>query len=152
MQKNILADTSCLILFDTIHKLSLLEELFGQIIITSIVKKEFGKKLPKNIIIEDPADQNYQKILELNLDPGEASIIALALQKDDALIIMDDAKARGELKMLKMTFTGSIGIIVLAKEMKLIESVSDILNEINNTNFRISENIMLEAKKLAGEI
>lgn len=151
MPKIIVSDTSCLILFQKINKLSLLSLLFGKITITEIVAEEYGEKLPEFIDIENPNNQNYQKILETYLDPGEASSIALAIEKEDCLLIMDDYKARKEAKQLKIDFTGSLGILIVAKERGLIQEVNAVLKEIEGTDFRISEKLKGEVRKMCGE-
>lgn len=94
MQKIIVSDTSCLILLKKINRLDLLHKLFGQITITKIIADEFGNDLPKYIRIENPENTIYQKILESFVDPGEASALALALEKKDCLLIIDDNKGR----------------------------------------------------------
>jgi len=83
MQKIIVSDTSCLILLKKINRIDLLQKLFGQITITKIIADEFGNELPEYIIIENPINIIYQKILEGFLDIGEASAIALAMEKKD---------------------------------------------------------------------
>ena len=79
MLKTIIADSSCLILLDKIKELELLKMLFGKVIITSIIAEEFGVPLPEWILIKDAENKNYQNILELSVDKGEASAIALAV-------------------------------------------------------------------------
>ena len=46
MPKIIISDASCLILLDKIGELEILNKLFGIIITTSEVAKEFGQPLP----------------------------------------------------------------------------------------------------------
>jgi predicted nucleic acid-binding protein len=82
-----------------------LHTLFDTITITSIIANEFGKELPDFIRIEDPKDKNAQKILEGFLDPGESSAIALALESDDCLLIIDESKGRREANQLKKKVT-----------------------------------------------
>jgi predicted nucleic acid-binding protein len=94
MHKVILSDTSCLILLDKIEELHLLTKLFGRITITKEVAEEFSKKLPEWFEVNSPKNKTYQKILEASLDPGEASAIALALEQDDCLLIIDELKGR----------------------------------------------------------
>ena len=147
MHKIIVSDTSCLILLDKLGRIELLKSLFGRITITQIVADEFGKTISDFIDIENPKDKNYQRIIETFLDPGEASAIALALEKDDCLLVIDDFKGRQEAKQLKLKYTGTLGILILAKEKKLIKSLTEILNEIKKTDFRISEGLINEAKK-----
>jgi len=151
MQKTIVSDTSCLILLDKPELLTLLKSLFGRVTITKMVAEEFGKKLPEYISIENPDDSRYQQILETIVDKGEASAIAMALEKDDCLLILDDFKARKEAKHLKIKYTGTLGIIVLAKEKGFIRSVSEVIENIKKTNFRISEKYLDEIIKKSGE-
>lgn len=146
MPKIIVSDTSCLILLQKLNKLSLLQVLFKEITITKTIEKEFGDSLPDFFQIKEPKDKNYQRILESFLDAGEASAIALALEYNDSLIILDDQKARSEAKQLKLNITGTIGILLLALEKGLIESQDDIIEEIKRTNFRISEKYLDKIK------
>jgi len=94
MPKVIVSDTSCLILLDKIGRLELLNKLFGEIIITQIVADEFGIPLPDYFIVKNPKNNVYQSILETFLDKGEASAIALCLEEDKCLLIIDDNKGR----------------------------------------------------------
>jgi predicted nucleic acid-binding protein len=151
MRKIILSDTSCLILLDKIGRINILKSLFERITITSIIAREFGSQLPDFIDIEDSIDKNYQKILESFLDPGEASTIALALEKEDCLLIIDDLKGRRHAKKLSINFTGTLGILIIAKEKGIIRSVNEMIEEIKKTDFRISESLIKEAKRISKE-
>jgi len=151
MQKIIVSDTSCLILLNKIGKLFLLKSLFGNVAINQIIANEFVDVLPDFIKIENPTDINYQRILESFLDKGEASAIALALEKENCLLIMDDLKGRREAQNLKINITGTLGLLVLAKEIGIIESVTEIINLINQTDFRLSSLLIEETKRLSNE-
>jgi len=54
-------------------------KLFDKVIITKIVKEEFAQQIPDWIEIENPSDETGKKILELNIDAGEASAISLGM-------------------------------------------------------------------------
>ena len=149
MHKIIVADTSILIILDKIGNLDLLRKLFGEITITQIIADEYGKTLPDFISIENPYNKIYQKILESFLDPGEASAIAIAIEKEDCLLIIDDMKGRREANQLGLKFTGTIGLLIVAKEKGFIKSVGQMLNEIRQTDF--SDKIVKEALKRSGE-
>jgi predicted nucleic acid-binding protein len=138
MQKVIISDTSCLILLDKIGELRLLNILFGQIIITQEIANEFKKELPGWIIIEEPTNKTYQKILEASLDKGEASAIALAIEQTDCLLIIDDYKGRKYAEQLGIRITGTLGIIIDAKLSGHIESIKPILDKIKKTDFRLT--------------
>lgn len=143
----IVSDTSCLILLDKIGRIGLLQSLFKKITITDIVAKEFGKELPDFFTKENPKEKNYQRILESFLDPGEASAFALAIENSDSLIIIDDLKARREAKQLKLNYTGTIGVLIVAIEKGYIVNVQELINDIRKTNFRITEKYLVEITK-----
>lgn len=147
----IISDTSCLILLEKLGKLDLLKTVFGKLTITQIVADEFEKAIPEFIEIENPKDKNYQRILESFLDSGEASAIALALEKENPLLIIDDYKARREAKQLRIKYTGTLGILIVAKEKGLIDSVTEILDDIKKTDFRINERLVNEIILKSGE-
>ena len=151
MHKAIISDTSCIILLAKIEELELLHKLYGTIITTKEVADEFGLPLPDWFEIKEPADKNYQSLIELSVDKGEASAIALAIEYNDCLLIIDDLKGRKLAHQLGLTIIGTLGIIVDAKLAGLIPSVKPILAKIKQTNFRISEKVELLIVNRAGE-
>ena len=151
MHKTIISDTSCLILLEKIGELDILHKLFGTITTTSEVAAEFGQSLPSWFELKQPIDKNYQSIIEASVDKGQASAIALAVELDDCLLIIDDLKGRKFAQQLGLTIIGTIGIIVDAKLAGIILSVKPILAKIKSTNFRITEQLELLIIKRAGE-
>jgi predicted nucleic acid-binding protein len=115
MQNAIISDTSCLILLDKIGELEILHTLYGNIITTQQVASEFGGILPGWIVIVNPVNKNYQTIIEASLDKGEASAIALAVEYDDCLLIIDDLKGRKFALQLGLQITGTLGVLIEAK-------------------------------------
>jgi predicted nucleic acid-binding protein len=67
-------------------------------------------------------------------------------------MILDDLKARKLAKQLQLKFTGLLGILLKAKQQQVIHSVSDILVQLRQANFRVSEKLENEVLKLAGEL
>jgi predicted nucleic acid-binding protein len=151
MRKIIISDASCLILLEKINELELLHKLFGTITTTSEVATEFGLPLPSWIEIKTPSNKHYQFIIASTVDKGEASAIALAIDFEDCLLIIDDLKARKFAQKLGLLIIGTIGIIVDAKLNGLIPSVKPFLTKIKQTNFRISEKLEVLILDKAGE-
>lgn len=151
MHKAIISDTSCLILLDKIGELAILNKLFGTIITTAEIASEFGQPLPSWVAIKQPSDKNYQTIIEASVDKGEASAIALAVELDDCLLIIDDLKGRKFANQIGLTIIGTIGVIVDAKLTGIITSVKPILAKIKSTNFRITEQSEAIILKKSGE-
>ncbi|SDF51766.1 Predicted nucleic acid-binding protein, contains PIN domain [Mucilaginibacter pineti] len=151
MPKIIISDTSCLIILSNINELDLLNKVYGNIVTTIDIATEFGEPLPEWVIIEKVADKYSQQLLEMQIDKGESSAIALALETPQSTVILDDYKARKIAGQLGLNFTGTIGVIIKAKLNGVIPSIKPILEKIKKTDFRISDAIEQQALKLAGE-
>lgn len=151
MHKTIISDTSCFILLSRIGELELLEKIYGVVVTTSEVATEFGQPLPDWVEIKSANDSYRQQILEVQIDKGEASAIALALETRDCTLILDDLKARKLAERLGLHITGTIGVIVKAKLNGIIESVKPCLLKIRETDFRLSDELEEQALKEANE-
>ncbi len=152
MPKIIISDTSCLILFHKIGEFDLLRRVYVNISTTPEVAEEFSEQLPKWIKIESVKDKKYQSFLETQVDLGEASAIALAIEMEEPLLLLDDLKARKLARKLNLKFTGSLGVINKAKQIGAIDKVKPIVNKILSTDFRISKQIIHELLRLNNEI
>jgi|SRR5215217_8798173 len=128
MPQVIISDTSCLILLDKIGELHLLQKLFGTIYTTQAVADEFGTNFPGWIIIQDPQNKTNQRVLETALDKGEASAIALALEQQDCLLIIDELKGRRLARQLGLTLTGTLGVLAAAKRSGHIPLLKPVLD------------------------
>jgi len=143
--KLIIADTSCFITLSNIEKMDLLRLLYKQIVTTPEIAQEFGESLPDWVEIIPVSDKSKQNLLEMQVDKGEASAIALALENENSVLILDDNKARKLALNLKLDFTGTIGVIIAAKQKDIISSIKPIIEKIKETNFRISADLELQA-------
>jgi len=149
----IISNTSCLIILDNINSIDILQKLYQHIYLTEEVAEEYGKPLESWMNIIAVKDKNYLRILNTSVDLGEASTIALALEMaEDNVMILDDLKARKLAKQLQLKFTGLLGILLKAKQQKIISSVAEILMQFKSVNFRVSEQLEKEVLKLAGEL
>ncbi|GGK71422.1 DUF3368 domain-containing protein [Rufibacter glacialis] len=148
----VIADTSCFILLDKIGELILLRHLFIQVVTTTVIASEFGSVLPDWISIEEVTNTKYQRLLELEVDKGEASAIALGSEKENSLLILDDLQTRNLAQRLGLSFTGTLGLIAKAKQEGIIPSVKPIVQKIRETNFRFSEEVFTNMLKAAGEL
>jgi len=151
MQEIIIADTSCLILLHKIQEFHLLQKLFGHIIITSEIHKEFGRDLPKWVIVKNASNQNYQNIIRTSVDAGEASAIALALEESNPLLILDDLKARKLAASLDLHYTGTLGVLVEAKLSGHLTSIKPVIDKIKLTNFHLPNGLEQKILHAAGE-
>ena len=151
MPKTIISDTSCFIILTKIGEFDLLREVYGKITTTKEIAEEFGEDLPDWIEIKEVKDKSRQQILDMQIDKGESSAIALALEIPESTLVLDDYKARKIAEQLQIPFTGTVGIIVKAKLMGIIPSIKPFLDRIKTTDFRISAEIEIQALKEAKE-
>lgn len=151
MRKVIISDTSCLILLSKIEELHLLERLYSEVMVSEEIAEEFGEPLPAFIKIQSVKDKQKQILLEMQIDKGESSGIALAMEIEHSVLIIDDYKARKIAERLNIAFTGTLGVIISAKQKGIIATIKPLLEKMKQTNFRISEALEREAIKLANE-
>ena len=93
----------------------------------------------------------FQKINQ-KFGAGEASCIALAQQTANALLIIDDRRARRVAEGIGIRCVGSAGVLLLAKREGVIENIKVPLDAINKTDFRLSEKLYRRLLELAGEV
>lgn len=151
MPKTIISDTSCFITLTNIGELELLHKLYGKVTTTLEIATEYGEPLPEWVEIVNAVDKSKQQLLELQIDKGESSAIALAIEIPDSIIILDDSKARRIANQLGLSYTGTLGVIVRAKLRGLIPSIKPLVAKIKQTNFRLTEELEQQALKQANE-
>ena len=149
--KTIISDTSCFIILTNIGELELLHKIYGQVLTTIDIATEYGEPLPDWVEIATVTDKYTQQLLEMQIDKGESSAIALALETPDSTVILDDYKARKIAQQLGLTYTGTMGVIIKAKLKGIISSIKPLLEKIKQTDFRLSPEIELQALKEANE-
>ncbi len=142
MSELVIADTSCLIVLSKIGRLHLLKDIFSKISITKEVYQEFSDALPEWIQVEEIKDSERQRILELDLDKGEASSIALGLEHEESLLLIDEKKGRRIAKDLGLKVTGTLGVLIQAKINGQLDSLKDEIDKLKKVEFRMSEGLV----------
>lgn len=69
MPKTVISDSSTLIVFQKIGEFDILNKVYGELITTHGVAKEFGDSLPDWIRIQAVSDKKYQVFQKLKLIP-----------------------------------------------------------------------------------
>jgi len=154
MQPNseiIITDTSCLILLVKIESLDLLRNFSNDIFITPEIAEEFDLTLPDWIKVRAVHSQKTKELFSINLDIGEASALALSLEIPNSLVIIDDLKARKLAEKMQMNYSGTLGLLLRAKQEGFIHKLGPLLDRVQNTNFRLSEVLIKRLLKEANE-
>lgn len=116
---------------------------------TNVIAAEFGTQLPYWVQVRIVKDAYFQSMLDI--DPGEASAITLAIESEPSLLILDDNKGRKVAQRLNLNYTGSLGVFLKAKKAGIIPDIKTILNKVQQTNFRYSTAVLQEILFLANE-
>jgi uncharacterized protein len=86
------------------------------------------------------------------VDEGEASAIALALETENCILIIDEKKGRSLAQKLHIEIAGTLQILLLAKSKGFIESLAKLLSELEQQNFRFSLDLKEEILRRANEL
>ena len=80
------------------------------------------------------------------MDEGEASAIALAIEKQTELpgipLLIDDRCGRAEASLRGLKIIGSAAILILAKEYKLIDSCAALLGQMHRNGYYLSDELI----------
>lgn len=144
-----LTNTSPLIALDNIGRLDVFEGLYGVVHCTEEVATEFGGQVPPWLHVHRVQDRTRVAILENLVDLGEASLLALALEMPDSVLILDDLKARRLAANLNLRLTGLVGVLIRARQRGIIASLADVLASLKAAGFRFSPALEAEALCLA---
>jgi predicted nucleic acid-binding protein len=139
--KIIISDTSCLIALSNIGRLDILRQVCRNILVTPEIAEEYGDELPPWITVVPVRDREKTMLIQKNLDPGESSAIALALETEAPLLILDDAQARSFAVELGLTITGTLGILIAAYRQGIIADLHPIIANLKACGFRLPRNI-----------
>jgi predicted nucleic acid-binding protein len=145
----IIADSTCLIGLERIDKIDLLPQMYSQVIIPPQVQKEFGLSFAW-LIVKNPQNIGMINSLKLMVDDKESEAIALAYELGYRLVV-DDKQARNIAKRLDIEIIGTVGILVKAKQLGLIDQLLTILEALENKGFYLSQSLKTEALILVGE-
>ena len=102
------------------------------------------------ITVESP--EGLDKVpTAVELGAGEKEVLALAMQRPGSLIVLDDRLARSHAEALRLTVTGTLGILLRAKSEGLLPRIAPVLDKLDRLGFRLSSKTRIAVLKLASE-
>lgn len=96
-------------------------------------------------------EQSITPLLANSLDRGEASVIQLALSEQIRTVCIDEAVGRRVARLCGLNLTGSIGILLRAKQEGLLDNVGEVLQQMRNKGIWISDRVLSFALQKAEE-
>lgn len=159
----VVANAGPLIALAQIGQFELLQKLYGQIRIPVAVQREVvasggGRAGAEDVATSDwvsvvpVQDHAVVRLLRERLDAGESEAVALALELQADLLLIDEARGRRVAETQGLNKTGVIGTLVAAKESGLVPAVTPLLDGLRARGFHMDERLYDTARQLAGEI
>jgi len=87
----------------------------------------------------------------VDLDDGEAEVLILAKELNADLVILDEILGRRYAKTLKYNLTGTLGILLKAKENGIIKSLKELLSELTEKGTWLNPKLIQEVLRLSKE-
>lgn len=157
----VICNTSVLQYLHQIDLLDLLPALFGQVQIPRAVAAEMEEGKRRSVSLPTLEALSWLTIrpvrdrtllpLITSLGDGEKEVLALGLEATDALLVLDDRNARRYATAAELEVTGTLGILILAKERGLLGSIRPALDRLQALRFRLSAATLQRVLDLAGE-
>ena len=160
-EKPVISNTSPLVGLWVLNLFPLLRELYTEVLIPEEVRGEFYatereareaalKNAPwiRTVRLRNP--ENIATHVEVDL--GEAAVFALAKERDARLLILDDLDARRYAERIRLPFTGTVGLLLQAKEIGFIDAVTPLLDVLLENGVRLSPSLISGALQQAGEM
>ncbi|MDY7015308.1 MAG: DUF3368 domain-containing protein [Cyanobacteriota bacterium] len=159
----VVSDTSPITSLPAVGQLHLLQQLYNSIIIPQAVYDEMTSldyPVPGAVEVQTlPWIQTRQvtnlvlvRQFQTELDEGESEAIALALELQADLLVIDEYPARKVASRLGLNIVGVLGVFLNAKRRSLIPTVKPVMDDlIVQANFRIGEQLYADILQFAGE-
>lgn len=156
-----IADSGPLISLARINQHELLSRLFSKVLVPPEVWNEVtlkGRGRPgaheisrvKWITIQSP-DPQLARQLSILVDAGESEAIALAQTIPDCILLLDDSRARKIASKLNIKQIGTVGLLLRAKRMGLIEKIKPHLDALIENGIYIRQELIDAVLTDAGE-
>ena len=134
----VILNNTPLVAFWVLGRFDLLRDLYGEVIIPPAVHAEFlaTEREDREAALVDapwiktvPLAHPQRALVYTGLDDGEAAVLALA-EELNGIVVMDERKGRRYAGRLGLPLTGSLGLLLLAKERGLLKSVDAALDQL----------------------
>jgi len=158
----VVSNSGPLITLATIGRLDLLKSLFERIAIPQAVYEEVviqGQGEPGSKEVAEAEwihtvpvqDRLAVNLLQESLDTGESEAIVLGQELNARYILLDDALARRKADLIGLSVVGTLGVLLMARKAGLVPAVKPILDDLMQTDFRMSERVREVVLAKSGE-
>jgi predicted nucleic acid-binding protein len=158
----VVTNTTPLIALSYTGQLDLLKKLYGEIIIPDAVYRELSvkkesvckKAVDKSldwIHVEKIKNQMAKNMYKTQLHEGEVEVMILSQEINADVVIIDDANAKKHAKYLGLPVTGTLGVLIKAKQEGYLDELKPVLQIMVDNNIYISKKLVDLCLKQVGE-
>jgi len=156
----IVCDSSPLIALSIVEMLDLLESIFKEVIVPVSVFKELSvanKPEAQRLSawaqgkVVAVSNEKLMHSFSLILDMGEAEAMALYFEKAADFLLIDEKKGRKIALYNNINVVGTLGILLLSKQKGLLPLVRPIIERLQQSYYRISDELCRKVLELAEE-
>ena len=162
--KVVVADAGPLIGLGRIDHLTVLQQLYGELLIPERVRDELhlSSNRPGAQRILEAIQAGWIRCIPIHnrtqvtllgriIDAGEAEAIQLAIEQHADLLLIDDLNGRKAAKRRGVPITGTGGMLVAAKRAGFLKAVAPVLDALLQAGYRLSPALCQQLLMLAGE-
>ncbi|GAB4294974.1 MAG: hypothetical protein Fur0025_31900 [Oscillatoriaceae cyanobacterium] len=160
-ETTVIVNTSPLLYLHQVGQLELLQKLYRQVAVPPAVISELevgnqqGIDVPKINSIEWiqvlPVASAVLVPAVIDLGQGEAEVLALGLETPNSLLIFDDKLARRIADLYHLKYTGTLGILVRAKQLGYLASVAPVIARLQGQGMWLDAHIINDVLRLCKE-
>lgn len=147
----VVADTSPLLNLALVDRLHLIQRQFESLTVPATVRDELlagdaGREALESVLdsefvaIERPGRDDLVREFRSELDAGESAAIALAIERDATLVLVDEREGRRIARRHGLDVTGVVGICLRAAENGNLD-IEQSLDELREVGFWIGDDL-----------
>lgn len=158
---NAISNTSPLLYLYRIGGIDWLPKLFDEVWIPTAVVEELKEGQRKGYDVPNPDYCRWLRVenprampsewLSLDLGPGELAAMALALENQNLIVLLDDMLARNTAQAAGLTVWGTLKVLLEAKAQELIDRIEPSVDRLSNSGMWLSNEVRQRILVLAGE-
>ena len=159
--RKVIVNSTPLIALCKVNQFDLLRRIYEEITIPRAVFEEVTQKndpVRKEISaapwihIEAVQDTKAKRMYRAKLHDGEVEVMILAQEHEgEHLVVIDDNAARKTAQFLGLTLTGTMGVLIKAKELGYLDSVMPVVGRMEDKGIYFSDSIKARVKRLSHE-
>jgi predicted nucleic acid-binding protein len=125
------------------------------------VLQEVSSLAPSDPVVQAIHDSGWQiampsapvpaSVSRWELDPGEESVLTIALEGPGCEVVIDDLAGRRCANAHGIPLVGTIGLIILAKRLGRISAARPLIEELRRAGLYVKDDVIANALKQVGE-